>query len=243
MNRFSMESFPSGSNTASVEPSGAIASLARWVLRHRRLVVALWLVAFLAGGFGASHVSKRLSLDFSLPGQPGYETGQKITRLYGNGAGNPSAVLVLTAPAGETILGERPQLARAFASARAASHRARIVDFTTTGERSMITRDGRSTYALLFTPLEKSFGAPKVPVEVQRALARAVPAGTTVSLTGLSQLSTGGSSKGPGVFVETLIGGGGALAVLAFVFASLLAFVPLLIAPSRSSPRCWSCSR
>ncbi len=32
------------------------------------------------------------------------------------------------------------------------------------------------------------------------------------------------------MFVETLIGGGGALAVLAFVFASLLAFVPLLIA-------------
>ena len=32
------------------------------------------------------------------------------------------------------------------------------------------------------------------------------------------------------MFVETLIGGGGALAVLAFVFASMLAFVPLLIA-------------
>jgi RND superfamily putative drug exporter len=32
------------------------------------------------------------------------------------------------------------------------------------------------------------------------------------------------------VFVETLIGGGGALVVLAFVFASLLALVPLLIA-------------
>ena len=51
-----------------------------------------------------------------------------------------------------------------------------------------------------------------------------------MQLTGLSQLANGGSSKGPGVLVETLIGGLGALAVLAFVFASMLAFVPLLIA-------------
>ena len=50
-------------------------------------------------------------------------------------------------------------------------------------------------------------------------------------MTGLLQLSDSEESHGgPGVFLETLIGGLGALAVLAFVFASLLAFVPLLIA-------------
>ncbi|HEV7161989.1 MAG TPA: MMPL family transporter, partial [Solirubrobacteraceae bacterium] len=225
-----MESFTNASTDTRSYPDGAIARLARWVLAHRRLVIVLWVVAFLAGSFGASHVSKRLSFDFSLPGQPGYETGQKIAKAYGNGGSSPSAVLVVTAPGGQTILGERAQIAAAFASARAASPRARIVDFASTGDQAMITRDGRSTYALLFTPLEKSFGAPKVPVAAQHALARALPRGTTVQLTGLQQLSTGGSNKGPGVFVETLIGAGGALAVLAFVFASLLAFVPLLIA-------------
>ena len=51
-----------------------------------------------------------------------------------------------------------------------------------------------------------------------------------MGLTGLDQLSSGGSSKGPGVLVETLFGGAGALAVLAFVFASFLALVPLMIA-------------
>jgi RND superfamily putative drug exporter len=225
-----VESFTNASTDTRSYPDGAIARLARWVLAHRRLVIVLWVVAFLAGSFGASHVSKRLSFDFSLPGQPGYETGQKIAKAYGNGGSSPSAVLVVTAPGGQTILGERAQIAAAFASARAASPRARIVDFASTGDQAMITRDGRSTYALLFTPLEKSFGAPKVPVAAQHALARALPRGTTVQLTGLQQLSTGGSNKGPGVFVETLIGAGGALAVLAFVFASLLAFVPLLIA-------------
>ena len=50
-------------------------------------------------------------------------------------------------------------------------------------------------------------------------------------MTGLSPLTTsGGSQNGPGVLDEILIGGLGALAVLVFVFASLLAIVPLLIA-------------
>ena len=43
------------------------------------------------------------------------------------------------------------------------------------------------------------------------------------------QRQTGGGD-GPGVLVEALLGGLGALLVLAFVFGSLLAFVPLLMA-------------
>ncbi len=54
--------------------------------------------------------------------------------------------------------------------------------------------------------------------------------GYSIGLTGLGQLENGTSSHGPGVLVETLFGGVGALAVLAFVFASFLAFVPLLVA-------------
>jgi putative drug exporter of the RND superfamily len=211
-------------------PQGTLASLGRWVLGHRRLVIAMWAVLFLAGGYGASHVSKRLTLDFSLPGQPGYETAKKVTHLYGNGGDSPSSVIVVTVPAGQTVRGEQSQIAAAFAHARVASPRSRIVDLAVTGDPRFVTNDGRSTYAILFTPLEKSFGAPKLPAQVQGAVAAALPAGTQVQTTGLNQLANSGSSKGPGVFLETLIGAGGALAVLAFVFASLLALVPLLIA-------------
>jgi putative drug exporter of the RND superfamily len=105
-----------------------------------------------------------------------------------------------------------------------------LVRLGVTGDQRFVTSDGRSTYAIVFTPLEKSFGAPKAPVQAARAVAASLPPGATVQLTGLSQLQSGGKSGGPGVFVETLIGAGGALAVLAFVFASLLALVPLLIA-------------
>src|SRR5437763_9217842 len=211
-------------------PGGGIVRLGRWVLAHRRAVVVIWAMAFIAGGYGASHVSKRLSFDFSLPGQPGYETAKKISHLYGNGGDNPSSVIVVTVPAGQTVRAEQRQIAGAFAHARAANPRSRVVDLGVTGDQRFVTNDGRSTYALVFTPLEKSFGAPKAPAAVERAVASSLPPGAQAQLTGLQQLQNSGKSSGPGVFVETLIGGAGALAVLAFVFASLLALIPLLIA-------------
>ena len=61
-----------------VPRAGATVRLARFALDHRRLVVLLWILLLPAGIYGASHVSNRLKVDFSLPGQPGYETAKKI---------------------------------------------------------------------------------------------------------------------------------------------------------------------
>ena len=77
--------------------------LADFVLRHRRLVIAFWLLLLVAGGAGAGQLSHRLKVDFSLPGQPGYETSKTILRDYGNGAQSPPSILTVTAPAGETV--------------------------------------------------------------------------------------------------------------------------------------------
>ena len=55
-------------------------------------------------------------------------------------------------------------------------------------------------------------------------------AGQPVRVTGFDALAKdSGDSDGPGVLVEALIGGFGALLVLIFVFASVLAVVPLLV--------------
>src|SRR5581483_8151858 len=63
------------------------------------------------------------------------------------------------------------------------------------------------------------------------ALRGVTVAGAPVYVTGFDALqSQTGGSGGPGVLLESVLGGLGALAVLAFVFASLLAFVPLLMA-------------
>lgn len=64
---------------------GVLARLARLVIAHRRAVLVFWLIVFLAGGFSASQVSKRLSYNFAIPGQPAYVTSQAILRHFGNG--------------------------------------------------------------------------------------------------------------------------------------------------------------
>jgi RND superfamily putative drug exporter len=49
--------------------------LTTFVLRQRRWVSGFWLIMLIAGGAGAGKVSQRLTVDFSLPGQPGYKAG------------------------------------------------------------------------------------------------------------------------------------------------------------------------
>jgi RND superfamily putative drug exporter len=209
-------------------PGGAVARLARLVLAHRRLVIVVWALMLPVGIFAAGQVSKRLSIDFSLPGQPGYEAAQKITQAYGNGGENPPTVIVATVPAGRTVRGDQAQIARAFDRARVAEPHSRIIDLASTHDPRFLTADGRTTFALMFTP-RQSFGGPTTPRGVLPAVSSALP-GAQVQATGLNQLANSGSSKGPGVLAETLLGAAGSLAILAFVFASLLALLPLLIA-------------
>jgi putative drug exporter of the RND superfamily len=211
------------------ESSSVLGRLARFVLRHRKLVIGFWAVVLVVGGMASGKVQKRLTFDFSLPGQPGYETAVKIQHIYGNGGDTSPSILVVTVPAGQTVTGDGAQIAHAFAAARAQEPDLRVVDLGITHDPHFVTDDGRSTFALLFSPPVNSFGADTHVTGAQAIVASDLP-GFRVGLTGLDQLSSGSQTKGPGVLVETLIGGAGALAVLAFVFASFLAFVPLLVA-------------
>ncbi len=108
-----------------------------------------------------------------------------------------------------------------------------MVSYASTGNLGFVSADGRTTFGLVFTPTNGNASQdPVIPLaQVRAVLLHNLPAGSQVQVTGLSPLTTsGGSQSGPGVLDEILIGGLGALAVLAFVFASLLAIVPLLIA-------------
>jgi RND superfamily putative drug exporter len=87
---------------------------------------------------------------------------------------------------------------------------------------------------LVYPPPSRSssFGTnPQAAKTARAALIRATVAGAPVHLTGLDALSAASKQKGGlGILLESLLGGVLALAVLAFVFASLMAFVPLVIA-------------
>jgi RND superfamily putative drug exporter len=107
---------------------------------------------------------------------------------------------------------------------------ARIADYATTGDPAFITRDGRSTFALIYVAPATSFTSSGTNPRLGPALAAAAPHGWQSGLTGEQLLSNGApSSKGTSLIVEAMIGSVGALAVLLLVFASFLAFLPLVI--------------
>ena len=203
--------------------------LAELVLRHRRLVVLAWAVVLLAGAVAAGRVADRLTFDFSLPGQPGYETEVDVAERYGTSTFD-TYVPVLTVPAGTTVAEQRDEVAAVFEAVRSQVPGVRVSDLASTGDEAFVGDDGRTTYALVQGPLPTGF-EPGVVLQLQPVLEQAAAqAGFEVGLTSYGLLSAGGETEGPSVLVETLIGATGALAVLVFVFASFLALVPMVIA-------------
>src|SRR4051812_12256856 len=214
-----------------------MSSLTRWVLAHKRIVVAFWLVLTVAGMAAAGPASKALKQEFSVPGKEGWQTNQAIAERY-RGTGGQSAPLmpVVTLPAGKSVdsPGVRAQLATLDRRLARALPGARIASFASTGDRAFVSRDGRTTFAIAYPRRDRDqpFGDnPRAEKRARAALRGAAVAGAPVHLTGFDALQdqTGGNN-GPGVLLEALLGGLGALAVLSFVFASLLAFVPIVVA-------------
>jgi putative drug exporter of the RND superfamily len=206
-------------------------ALTRFVLRHKLVVTLLWLAIAAAGVLTVGGTTHRMTNTFSMPGQA-FRVDNQITREYGNGGSGTPYVPVLTVPAGEQV--SSPAVAAETGHAFAALHSVlpdtRIADYATTHNPAFITRDGRSTFALVYTPDNTSFSAPSYGPAIQRTLAGSVPAGWHAAVTGEQLLQSGApQSKGTGIVVEAIIGSLGALAILAFVFASFLAFLPLLI--------------
>jgi RND superfamily putative drug exporter len=210
--------------------------LSRFLLGHKLAVVAAWLLVLVAGMAAAGAVSSRLSQDFSLPGQEGYEANVAILRAYGTGGpGNP-LVPVVTLSEGLTVdsPGVQSALAAAFGGL-AEDRRVRVLAWpATTDDRRLVVDGGRTVYGLVWGPYQPGLdeGASGLAPAVAGRLRAALPAGSSIQVTGLDELVADTESQpgDTGVLVETLVGGVGALVVLAFVFGSLLALVPLLVA-------------
>jgi RND superfamily putative drug exporter len=206
--------------------------LAEFVLRHRRLVMLFWLVMFVVGGVAAGRTAERLTLDFSLPGQPGYETEKQILETYDNGGSNPPTIAVVTVPEGTTVEAELDQITPVLDEVRQALPGTRMVSYADTRDPVFLTDDGRTTYALVYPEPFESFTDLGPDVAMKPILERAT-AETDLEwgVTGYNLLAQGTDDpEAPSLLVDTIIGGLGALAVLLFLFASFLALVPLLIA-------------
>ena len=223
--------------------------LAEFVLHHRKRVMAFWALMLVLGAVAAGQTTKRLTTDFSLPGQPGFTIDQQVQKLYGNGGFSTPLLVVVTSPG--DVVAQAPAAHAALTTALSAALtvpvpvspqtgrpvyggpgglKVRVADYTTDNDPSFLTRDRHTTFALVQAPVVKGFGGGFNAVlapELGKAFAGT---GLTAQLTGYNLLGVDSGSTGPSLLSEVLLGGLGALAVLSFVFASFLALVPLLVA-------------
>jgi putative drug exporter of the RND superfamily len=216
---------------AAMNREASMPALTRFVLRHKALVALLWLVVAAAGVMTVGGTTHRMTNNFSMPGQA-FQVDNQIIREYGNGGSQTPYVPVLTVAAGQRVTDPTvaAETGRVFAAIKEAEPYVRITDFYSTHDPQFVTRDGRTTFALVFTPPATGFGGSDNGAAISRAAQAALPAGWHFGLTGTQLLQNGKpASKGTGIMVETMIGSIGALLILALVFGSFLALLPLLV--------------
>jgi putative drug exporter of the RND superfamily len=211
-------------------------ALTRFVLDHKRLVLGFWLAVTIAAFAAIGPAGSSLSQQFDIPGREGFETNSELAAIYGAGGDVAPIVPVVTLPEGKTVdsPGVRAELDAALSKVEAALPESMSASFASTGDRAFVSDDGRTTFALVYIPakggvdpgLEEARSA-------QAALDGVTVGGSPVEVTGLDALRASAGDiegAGAGVVLGTLLAALGALLVLAFVFRSFMALVPLLMA-------------
>jgi RND superfamily putative drug exporter len=214
-----------------------MASLTRWVLAHKRLVVIFWVALTLVGMASAGSATKALKQKFSVPGKEGWVTNQQIAHDFHGTGGNSAPLLpVVTLPAGASLGSPmvRAELQAVEARLLQTLPGSRVASYATTGNPAFVSKDGRTTFVVAYPrpdPKQAFNDNPEAAKKATKALAGMTVAGAHVHVTGFDALSVqSGGGNGPGVLLEALLGGFGALLVLGFVFASFLAIVPIMMA-------------
>jgi RND superfamily putative drug exporter len=214
-----------------------MAPLTRWVLAHKRIVVLFWVILTLIGMASAGTATKALKQKFSVPGKEGWVVNENIAHeFHGTGGDNAPLLPVVTLPPGQSLgsAAVRAEMRAVEARVQKALPGSRTASYLSTGNPAFVSKDGRTTFMLAYPPADpkQSFNDnPEAAKAATRALTGSTVAGAPVHVTGFDALSVQhGGGNGPGVLVEALLGGLGALLVLAFVFASLLAIVPIIMA-------------
>lgn len=212
----------------------SLASLSRFVLRHKLLFVLFWVAATVAGIVSTGPASDALSQRFDLPGRESTEVNTEIAERYGSGGFGDPYTIVVTLPDGTSA--DDPAVTAEITAlldrVETAAPETRSVSYASTGNDAFISEDGETTFALIYpTP---SFGGAASPSEpaVEQVLADATIAGADVYVSGFMdpELAEAEEETSNSVLIETLVGAGGALVVLLWVFGSFLAILPLVVA-------------
>jgi RND superfamily putative drug exporter len=160
-----------------------------------------------------------------------YTANQQIAKQYGGTTANPG-IVVIDLPAGTTVTsaGVPAQLQALDTQVARAVPGMREISYASTGNRSLVSNGGRSTIVMVFSPKANTDVPPQVLDQLAGAAKSALPT-ATVHATGKTALAASNASSGnSSVLTELLIGALAALVVLAWVFGSFLAFLPLIMA-------------
>jgi RND superfamily putative drug exporter len=215
-----------------------VSSLTRWVLAHKRTVVLTWIVLTIAGIAASGPATDALDPEFSVPNKEGWETNVEIAKHYrGTGGDTAPLVPVVKLPQGTRAdsAAVKADLAKMDRELEKALPNSRVASYASTGDKTFVSDDGRTTYAIVYPQPDpdSAFGEnPRAEKAASAALKGTTVAGQPVHLTGFDALieDSGADSDGPGLLLEAVLGGLGAFAVLLFVFASFLAIIPIFMA-------------
>ena len=193
-----------------------MAGLSRFVLRHKLVVAVFWLAVLAVGVVASARLSGRLWAGSRCRARP-------VTRLISRSCGTTATAAPATRkwswcgcrPAGPPPA--RPGGGR-WARRSPRSRRGRACGSPTTpalGTAGFLTGDPRLSYGLVFTPYTGELSPPSLGPQITAAMRPALPQGSTVAVTGMNELASGGQAKeGFGVLAETLLAGSAALGVL-----------------------------
>ena len=133
----------------------------RWVLTHKLVIVLFWSIATAIGLTFVSRGVGALSQRASISGEA-VTTDHTIENIYSNGNNYP-AIAGLTLPPGTTVdsPGVRSQLGATLARVSAGQPQtrrppwpmlsgSRVVSYASTGNRTFVSHDGRTTFALIY---------------------------------------------------------------------------------------------
>jgi putative drug exporter of the RND superfamily len=225
------EPVPAGSPGGAGSP--ILYRLGSTLLRRKAWIAGLWVAIFAGGALLVGSTLGATKPSVFASGRESFTANARILETYGNGGTSTPIVPVLTLPEGKTVdsPGVRQELARAFARLQRRVPTVRIASYASTGDRGFVSADGRTTYALVFSPPPKDMHAPPAATDaVRRALAGERVGDASFTVGGLEVGKEKPDRETLSARVEGMVGGLVAFLILLLAFRSALAFVPIVTA-------------
>jgi RND superfamily putative drug exporter len=166
-------------------------SLTRFVIAHRRWVIGFWVVLAIFGGFAAGKVSTRFSTDFSIPGKPGYEANLRTLNAFGNGRNYPVQVVYHA----DSDVVDVPGVKQSIDAVSKAAQGGRVSSVLNSDATYFVSKDGRTTFAQIYTGGIPGFGQDLSVPKIEAALKANTPPGVTAHVTGILPIAASQASN------------------------------------------------